>query len=64
MNLKNYLDKRRMTKYHLSKISGVPKETIISICAGRLRIEECSDEVVQRLANALECTVEYVLRPE
>lgn len=64
MNLKKYLDKRNMTKYYLSKISGVPKETIISICAGRLRIDECSEDVVQRLADALECTVEYVLRSE
>ena len=64
MDLKNYLMKRNMTKYHFSKISGVPKETIIDLCTGNLRMEDCPGEVVRRLADALGCTVEYVLRQE
>ena len=35
MNLQNYLDSRKMTKYNLSKISGVPKTTVIDICSGK-----------------------------
>lgn len=39
MNLQTLLDQKDMTKYHLSKISGVPKTTIMDICAGRSSIE-------------------------
>ena len=38
MTLQTYLDRRGITKYHLSKISGVPKTTILDICAGRSSI--------------------------
>ena len=64
MDLKKYLTRRNMTKYYLSKISGVPKEIIVDICAGRLRMEDCSEDIVRQLADALECTVEYVRRSE
>ena len=33
MTLQLLLDQRNMSKYHLSKISGVPKTTIMDICA-------------------------------
>lgn len=34
MNLQTYLNLKNITKYHLSKISGVPKTTVIDICSG------------------------------
>jgi len=61
MNLQTYLYQRNMTKYHLSKISGVPKTTIIDICAGRSSIEKCSAKTVYQLAKALECTMEDIM---
>jgi len=61
MNLQTYLDRRNMTKYHLSKISGVPKTTIIDICSGRSDIEKCSAKTVYQLAKALECTIEDIM---
>jgi len=61
MNLQTYLDRRNMTKYHLSKISGVPKTTIIDICSGRSDIEKCSAKTVYQLAKALECTMEDIM---
>lgn len=42
MDLQTLLDQRQITKYHLSKVSGVPKTTIMDICAGRSEIERCS----------------------
>ena len=61
MDLKNYLEKRNISKYYLSKISGVPKTTIIDICAGRSDIERCSAKTVLQLAKALECSMEEIM---
>lgn len=61
MDLQTFLDQRNMTKYHLSKISGVPKTTIIDICAGRSSIERCSAKTVQQLARALDCSMEDIM---
>ena len=52
MNLQNYLDSRKMTKYNLSKISGVPKTTVIDICSGKSSLQRCSARTVQQLAKA------------
>jgi len=61
MTLQLLLDQRNMSKYHLSKISGVPKTTIMDICAGRSDIERCSAKTVQQLARALNCSMEDIM---
>ena len=61
MTLQAYLDRRNITKYHLSQISGVPKTTILDICAGRSSIERCSAKTVQQLAKALDCSMEDIM---
>lgn len=61
MDLQMLLDQRNISKYHLSKISGVPKTTIMDICAGRSDIERCSAKTVQQLAKALGCTMEDIM---
>ena len=62
MDLQTLLDQRQITKYHLSKVSGVPKTTIMDICAGRSEIERCSAKTVQQLAKALNCTMEDIMK--
>lgn len=62
MDLQTLLDRKNMTKYQLSKISGIPKTTIIDICAGRSEIERCSARTVQQLAKALDCTMEDIMQ--
>ena len=61
MNLQEYLDSRNITKYHLSKVSGVPKTTIIDICSGKSSLQKCSARTVQKLARALDCTMEFIM---
>ena len=61
MDLQTLLDQRQITKYHLSKVSGVPKTTIMDICAGRSEIERCSAKTVQRIATALNCRMEDII---
>ncbi len=61
MDFQMFLEQKKMSKYHLSKISGVPKTTIMDICAGRSDIDRCSARTVQQLARALECTMEDIM---
>ena len=39
VTLQAYLDRRNISRYQLSKISGVPNTTILDICAGRSSLE-------------------------
>lgn len=62
MNLQQMLDEKKISKYSLSKVSGVPKSTVMDICAGRSLIERCSAKTVQQLAKALGCTMEEIMQ--
>lgn len=62
MTLQNFLDQKNITKYHLSKISGVPKTTIIDICAGKSAIGKCSAKTIQQIASALKCSMEEIMQ--
>ena len=53
MNINILLEERKMTKYRLSKLSGVPHTTINDICNNRVRIEKCSAETLYKLAVVL-----------
>ncbi|MCR4960198.1 MAG: helix-turn-helix transcriptional regulator [Lachnospiraceae bacterium] len=58
----NYeLERQNMTKYRLSKESGVPQTTIIDICSGRADVEKCAAGTLYRVAKVLGITVEGIL---
>jgi len=61
MNLQTFINNKNITKYHLSKISGVPKTTVIDICSGESSLQKCSARTVQQLAKALGCTMEEIM---
>jgi plasmid maintenance system antidote protein VapI len=61
MGLQTLLNRKNISKYALSKKSGVPKTTIMDICAGRSEIERCSAKTVQLLAKALDCSMEEIM---
>jgi len=50
-----------MTKYRLSKTSGVPQTTIVDICSGKAKIEKSSADTIYRLAKALDITMESLI---
>lgn len=64
MNIQAHLNVNNMTMYKLSKISGVPKTTVIDICAGRSSLQKCSAKTVLLLSRALGCTMEELLEDE
>ena len=62
MNLQTMLDDRNMTMYRLSKLSGVPKTTVIDICSGKSSIDGCNAKTVLLLSKALGCTMEDLMK--
>lgn len=62
MTLQNFLDEKNVTKYQLSKVSGVPKTTILDICAGKSAIGKCSAGTIQKIAAALNCSMEEIMQ--
>lgn len=64
MDLQTMLDQKNMSKHQLSRASGVPKTTVMDICAGRSSIDRCFARTVQKLAKALDCTMEDIMRLE
>ena len=61
MLINEQLEKRNMTKYRLSKESGVPQTTINDICSGKADLEKCAAGTLYRLAKALGVSVEDIL---
>jgi len=62
MNLQNFLDANGITKYHLSKMSGIPKTTLVDICSGKSSLEKCAAGTVRALAEALGCSMEEIMK--
>lgn len=61
MLINEQLKKQHMTKYRLSKDSGVPQTTINDICSGKTELEKCSAGTLYRLAKVLGVSIEDIL---
>ena len=64
MIIDTLLDEKKMSKYKLSKESGVPQATISDICSGKTAIEKCAAGTLYKLAKVLEVTVDELLEAE
>ena len=62
MNLQTMLDERNMSMYRLSKLSGVPKTTVLDICSGKSSIDGCNAKTVFLLSKTLGCTMEDLMK--
>lgn len=62
MNLRTLLGVKNMSMYRLAQVSGVPKTTVIDICTGKSSIENCKAGTVFQLAQALNCTMEDLMK--
>lgn len=58
MLINQILSQRGITKYRLSKSSGVPQTTINDICSGKTHIEKCSAETLYRISKVLNIAME------
>ena len=61
MNINEILKQTGMTKYRLSKLSGVPHATLNDLCSGKSHIEKCSAETVYKLSKTLQVSMEVLI---
>ena len=55
------LQEKKISKYRLSKDSGIPYSTINDICNRKARLEKCSAETVYRISQILDIPMEKLL---
>ena len=63
MLIQELMEQKRITKYRLSKDSGIPYTTINDICSGKARLEKCSAETIYKIAKELDVSMETLLAP-
>jgi len=61
MNINELLTQKNITKYRLSKQSGIPFATISDICTGKAKIEKCAGDTLYKLSRALDVTMEDLI---
>jgi len=61
MNIFHLLRQKSLSKYKLSKISGVPFTIISEITTGKSKLKNCAAGTVYKLAKALDVTMEDLL---
>ena len=62
MSINEILLQKNLSKYRLSKISGVPFTTISEISTGKTKIKNCSAGTLYKLAKALDIEMEDLLK--
>ena len=63
MLVNELMTQRGITKYRLSKNSGIPYTTINDICSGKAQLEKCSAETIYRISKELGVSMESLLEP-
>lgn len=63
MTINDVMENRNMTRYRLSKSSGIPYTTVNDICSGKSQLEKCSAETIYKLSKALGVSMESLLEP-
>lgn len=61
MLIHEHLQKKGLTKYRLSKESGVAQATINDICSGKADLEKCAAGTLYRIAKVLGVSIEDIL---
>ena len=61
MHMGERLSDMGLSKYRLSKNTGIPYMTLNDICSGKTKLQNCTAETVYRLAKAMDTTMEELL---
>lgn len=61
MIINDLLEKKNMSRYRLSKESGVAMTTITDICSGKADLDKCAAGTLYRIAKTLDVTVDSIL---
>lgn len=63
MRINQLLEQKEITKYQLSKRTGIPYSTISDICNEKAQLEKCTAETIYKIAKVLEVSMEDLLAP-
>lgn len=61
MTIEELLKKKGLSRYRLSKESGVPWATLSDICSGKTIFERCNAATLAKLSKVLEISIEELL---
>lgn len=61
MIINELLKKKNISRYQLSKDSGVAMTTITDICTGKAKLDKCNVGTLYKIAKALDVTIDYLL---
>lgn len=64
MYIVDLLKDKKMTKYRLSKESGVPYATLNDICNGKTSLRKCNGETLYNIAKVLDISIEELIESE
>lgn len=64
MTIMELLKEKGLSRYSLSKTSGVPWATLADICSGKTSLNRCSAETLSKLSKALNLSIEEILELE
>lgn len=62
MLIHDYLQENTTTKYQLARMAGLPYGTLNDIIRGKTDIAKCTGETLMKIADALGCTVDDLLK--
>ena len=61
MIVNELLEKEKMSRYRLSRESGVPMTTITDICSGKAELDKCAAGTLYKIAKVFGVTVDALL---
>ena len=61
MTINELLIEKGMSRYSLSKASGIPWATLSDICSGKTSLTRCNAQTLQKLSGALDMKIEDIL---
>lgn len=61
MTIQQILREKELSRYQLSKKSGVPWATLADICSGKTKVSRCSAGTLMKLSAALELPMEQLI---
>lgn len=64
MTIQQLMQDMQISRYRLSKISGIPWATLADIYSGKTDLNRCSARTLSKLSKALDVTIEELLTTE
>ena len=61
MTIQSLMESKNLTRYRLSKNSGIPYTTITDIISGKAKLEKCTAETIYKLSKELDVTMGSLL---